>query len=69
VCEKLLKEYFEGKEPNKGISPDEAVAYGAAVQVRTVQCCVAGIVACVAGRVAFGPCVQTLLISTLRARR
>lgn len=29
----LLKEYFEGKEPNKGINPDEAVAYGAAVQV------------------------------------
>jgi heat shock protein 5 len=28
----LLKEYFEGKEPNKGINPDEAVAYGAAVQ-------------------------------------
>jgi molecular chaperone DnaK (HSP70) len=30
----LLKEYFDGKEPNKGINPDEAVAYGAAVQVR-----------------------------------
>jgi len=28
----LLKEYFDGKEPNKGINPDEAVAYGAAVQ-------------------------------------
>ncbi|KAH9922301.1 heat shock protein 70 [Epithele typhae] len=27
----LLKEYF-GKEPSKGINPDEAVAYGAAVQ-------------------------------------
>ena len=23
-----------GKEPNKGVNPDEAVAYGAAVQVR-----------------------------------
>lgn len=31
--QQLLKEYFEGKEPNKGINPDEAVAYGAAVQV------------------------------------
>lgn len=31
----LLKEYFEGKEPNKGINPDEAVAYGAAVQVKS----------------------------------
>jgi heat shock protein 1/8 len=28
----LLTEYFNGKEPNKGIHPDEAVAYGAAVQ-------------------------------------
>eukprot|EP00879_Flechtneria_rotunda_P000830 GHRR01000954.1.p1 GENE.GHRR01000954.1~~GHRR01000954.1.p1 ORF type:complete len:505 (+),score=222.98 GHRR01000954.1:3-1517(+) len=28
----LLKEYFDGREPNKGINPDEAVAYGAAVQ-------------------------------------
>ena len=28
----LLKDYFEGKEPSKGINPDEAVAYGAAVQ-------------------------------------
>lgn len=36
----LLKEYFEGKEPNKGINPDEAVAYGAAVQVSPVLCCV-----------------------------
>jgi endoplasmic reticulum chaperone BiP len=30
----LLREYFDGKEPNKGINPDEAVAYGAAVQAR-----------------------------------
>jgi len=28
----LLKDYFNGKEPNRGINPDEAVAYGAAVQ-------------------------------------
>ena len=28
----LIKEYFNGKEPNKSINPDEAVAYGAAVQ-------------------------------------
>jgi len=28
----LLQEYFDGKEPNKGVNPDEAVAYGAAVQ-------------------------------------
>uniref|UniRef100_A0A7E4ZU64 Heat shock protein 70 n=1 Tax=Panagrellus redivivus TaxID=6233 RepID=A0A7E4ZU64_PANRE len=28
----LLKEFFHGKELNKSINPDEAVAYGAAVQ-------------------------------------
>jgi molecular chaperone DnaK (HSP70) len=28
----LVKEFFNGKEPNTGINPDEAVAYGAAVQ-------------------------------------
>ncbi|CAK8673445.1 unnamed protein product [Clavelina lepadiformis] len=28
----LVKEFFKGKEPNRGINPDEAVAYGAAVQ-------------------------------------
>jgi len=28
----LIKDYFNGKEPNRGINPDEAVAYGAAVQ-------------------------------------
>lgn len=30
--QQLVKEAFNGKEPNKGINPDEAVAYGAAVQ-------------------------------------
>jgi heat shock protein 5 len=30
--QQLLKEFFSGKEPNKGINPDEAVAYGATVQ-------------------------------------
>merc|ERR1711981_1346859 len=28
----LLKDYFNGKEPNRGINPDEAIAFGAAVQ-------------------------------------
>ena len=28
----LLKEYFDGKEPSRGVNPDEAVAFGAAVQ-------------------------------------
>ena len=28
----LIKEFFDGKEPNRGINPDEAVAYGAAMQ-------------------------------------
>ena len=30
--QQLIKDYFDGKEPNKGVNPDEAVAYGAAVQ-------------------------------------
>ena len=28
----LIKDFFNGKEPNRGINPDEAVAFGAAVQ-------------------------------------
>lgn len=30
--QQLVKEFFDGKEPTRGINPDEAVAYGAAVQ-------------------------------------
>lgn len=30
--QELIKDYFDGKEPAKNINPDEAVAYGAAVQ-------------------------------------
>merc|ERR1712241_661611 len=30
--QQLISAYFGGKEPSKGINPDEAVAYGAAVQ-------------------------------------
>jgi len=29
---KLVSDFFNGKEPNKSINPDKAVAYGAAVQ-------------------------------------
>jgi len=28
----LVKDFFNGKEPNRGINPDEAIAFGAAVQ-------------------------------------
>eukprot|EP01083_Nonionella_stella_P096762 272084_1 len=28
----MLSDFFNGKEPNKSINPDEAVAYGATVQ-------------------------------------
>ncbi|CAL9752290.1 unnamed protein product [Musa acuminata subsp. burmannicoides] len=31
VQQLLLKDFFDGKEPNKGVNPDEAVAYGAAI--------------------------------------
>ncbi|KAJ2234199.1 ATPase with role in protein import into the ER [Coemansia sp. RSA 1722] len=30
--QKILEDFFDGKKPTKGINPDEAVAYGAAVQ-------------------------------------
>ncbi|XP_061118786.1 endoplasmic reticulum chaperone BiP-like [Conger conger] len=30
--QQMVKEFFNGKEPSRGINPDEAVAYGAAVQ-------------------------------------
>ncbi|KAM5579337.1 luminal-binding protein 3 [Rosa sericea] len=29
--QQLLKDFFNGKEPNKGVNPDEAIAFGAAV--------------------------------------
>jgi len=27
----MIKDYFGGKEPNKSINPDEAVAFGATI--------------------------------------
>jgi L1 cell adhesion molecule like protein len=33
----LVTDYFNGKEPNRSINPDEAVAYGAAVQAAVVS--------------------------------
>eukprot|EP00579_Thalassiosira_antarctica_P011096 CAMPEP_0201914716 /NCGR_PEP_ID=MMETSP0903-20130614/4824_1 /ASSEMBLY_ACC=CAM_ASM_000552 /TAXON_ID=420261 /ORGANISM="Thalassiosira antarctica, Strain CCMP982" /LENGTH=681 /DNA_ID=CAMNT_0048450155 /DNA_START=13 /DNA_END=2058 /DNA_ORIENTATION=- len=30
--QKLIKDFFNGKEPNKGVNPDESVAVGAAIQ-------------------------------------
>ncbi|KAF0926195.1 hypothetical protein E2562_022032 [Oryza meyeriana var. granulata] len=33
----LLKDYFGGKEPSQGVNPDEAVAYGAAIQANIVS--------------------------------
>lgn len=30
--QQLVRDFFNGKEPSKGINPDEAVAYGAAIQ-------------------------------------
>uniref|UniRef100_A0A2K5IF15 Heat shock protein family A (Hsp70) member 8 n=1 Tax=Colobus angolensis palliatus TaxID=336983 RepID=A0A2K5IF15_COLAP len=35
--QKLLQDFFNGKELNKSINPDEAVAYGIAVQAATVS--------------------------------
>ena len=30
--QQMIADYFGGKKPNQGVNPDEAVAYGAAVQ-------------------------------------
>lgn len=30
--QQIVRDFFDGKEPNRGVNPDEAVAYGAAVQ-------------------------------------
>eukprot|EP00029_Vermamoeba_vermiformis_P014069 TRINITY_DN90_c0_g1_i1.p1 TRINITY_DN90_c0_g1~~TRINITY_DN90_c0_g1_i1.p1 ORF type:complete len:652 (-),score=270.03 TRINITY_DN90_c0_g1_i1:119-2074(-) len=35
--QELLQEYFSGKELNKSINPDEAVAYGAAIQAAVIS--------------------------------
>jgi len=35
--QEILKEFFNGKELNKSINPDEAVAYGAAVQAAILE--------------------------------
>lgn len=47
--QQLLSDFFNGKELNKSINPDEAVAYGAAVQVRrarTFTACTVALSAC-----------------------
>lgn len=35
--QQLISEFFDGKELNKGVNPDEAVAYGAAIQGRILS--------------------------------
>ena len=35
--QQMIKEFFNGKEPNKSINPDEAVAYGAAVKAAIIE--------------------------------
>jgi len=35
--QKLLRDFFDGKEPSRGINPDEAVAFGAAVQAGIIS--------------------------------
>ncbi|VDK55667.1 unnamed protein product [Anisakis simplex] len=35
--QQLIKDFFDGKEPSRGINPDEAVAYGAAVQAGVIS--------------------------------
>uniref|UniRef100_A0A914VL40 Uncharacterized protein n=1 Tax=Plectus sambesii TaxID=2011161 RepID=A0A914VL40_9BILA len=35
--QQLIKEFFNGKEPSRGINPDEAVAFGAAIQAGVIS--------------------------------
>jgi heat shock protein 5 len=35
--QELLTEMFDGKEPSKGIKPDDVIAYGAAVQGSSIS--------------------------------
>jgi heat shock protein 1/8 len=35
----MVQDFFNGKEPNRSINPDEAVAYGAAVQAAVINNC------------------------------
>jgi len=32
----LLKDFFNGRDPNRSINPDEAIAFGAAVQASII---------------------------------
>jgi len=33
----MLKDFFNGRAPNRSINPDEAIAYGAAVQAAVIS--------------------------------
>ncbi|CAL8101943.1 unnamed protein product [Calicophoron daubneyi] len=58
--QQLIKDYFSGKEPNRGINPDEAVANGAAVQGGVI-----GGVESTGGVVLLDVCPLTLGIETV----
>ncbi|KAF8566891.1 hypothetical protein P879_06173 [Paragonimus westermani] len=58
--QQLIKEFFNGKEPSRGINPDEAVAYGAAVQAGVI-----GGVESTGGVVLLDVCPLTLGIETV----
>ena len=36
-CQEICKQIFEGKEPHKGVNPDEVVAIGAAIQAAVLS--------------------------------
>lgn len=58
--QQLIKDLFNGKEPNRGINPDEAVAYGAAVQA-----CILGGGSCGADMIILDATPLTLGIETV----
>merc|ERR1712096_380365 len=58
--QEMIKDFFNGKEPNRGVNPDEAVAYGAAVQAGVL-----GGESTTAGLVLLDVCPLTLGIETV----
>lgn len=37
MVQRMISDYFDGKQPNKGVNPDEAVAYGATLQAAVLS--------------------------------
>ena len=59
----LLSDFFNGRELSKSINPDEAVAFGAAVQVHNLPCIIVSCyVVCFLATERHRSCCTTLLL-------